>query len=302
MRATSPAEPPRDAGDALFPPPASALGYSTAEVARALDLDPARVRGYVRSALVAPARGPRGEFRFAFADLVRMRAAKRLAAMELPARRIRRALARVERGLSDGRALAALRFSLEGGELVVRRGREAWNAESGQRLLELDLAPPPAPPEAQVVPIDEIAARRARTRRPGQAEEHFERGCELEAADARGAESAYERALEIDPGHAEARLNLGRLHHEAGRLDAAETCYLRVLELRPGDATAAFNLGVVLQDGGRREQAMQAYRLAIAADPAHGDAYFNLAGLHEEMGERAEAIRVLKGYRAVLRG
>ena len=67
-------------------------GYTTRQVAEILGLPPWRVRRWARSGLLEPGRGARGEYRFAFRDVVLLRAVRDLEAAEVPTRRVRRAL------------------------------------------------------------------------------------------------------------------------------------------------------------------------------------------------------------------
>src|SRR5437867_2520907 len=61
----------------------------------------------------------------------------------------------------------------------------------------------------------------------------YERGCDLEEdAPAEGRE-AYRRALEIEPHHAGAHVNLGRLLHEAGDAAAAADHYRIAAQAAP---------------------------------------------------------------------
>ena len=297
--------------------PTPPLGYSTREVARLLDLSPATVRTYARDGLVTPQRDARGGYRFDFQDLVVLRVARELAASELPPRRVRDALASLRRQLPADSSLSAVRIAAEGGEVVVRSGGEAWEPVSGQRVLdfEADTAPAaPAAPAGRAGPVAHRAPAAFAERRaeradrndrsgapgePGRAEEWYELACELEALDPPAARDAYRRALALDPDHAEAHLDLGRLLHEAGDPASAEEHYRAAVTLRPDDVTAAFNLGVALQDLGRHEEAVGAYRRAVEADPTCADAFFNLAQLYDELGQRAAAIRSLKAYKAL---
>ena len=86
----------------------------------------------------------------------------------------------------------------------------------------------------------------------------------LEETDPVHAAHTYRQALALDPGHADAHVNLGRLLHEAGELAEAEVHYRATLALRPDDATAAFNLAVAIQDQGRDDEALQQYERAVA--------------------------------------
>lgn len=58
--------------------------------------------------------------------------------------------------------------------------------------------------------------------------------------------AAVQRALAIDPMHAEANNQLGILLREKGDFAAAEEAYRRAIESRPEYVLAAYNLGVLL--------------------------------------------------------
>ena len=115
-------------------------GYTSAEVARLLELSPAKVRGLVRAGFLAPARGARGEMRFSFQDLVLMRTARALLAAEVPARRVRAALKQLRAKLPEGRPLSGLSIEALGGTVVVRDGHVVWQPESGQALFDFGRA------------------------------------------------------------------------------------------------------------------------------------------------------------------
>lgn len=129
------------------------------------------------------------------------------------------------------------------------------------------------------------------------AQDLYERGCAIEDRDATAAREAYRRAISIDPDHADAHVNLGRLLHEAGHPEAAQIHYRLALTARPTDSTAAFNLGVALEDLLRRDDAISAYERAITNDPGNADAHYNLARLLEQSGRPEVAIRHLLMYR-----
>jgi tetratricopeptide (TPR) repeat protein len=271
-------------------------GYSTRDVATMLGLSPEQIRSYVRSGFLSPPRGPRGELRFSFQDLVLLRTAKGLVSAHIPSRRVRQALVRLRHQLPTGRPLTAVRILADGKQVIARDGREIWNPESGQALLDFevsDLA-------RDAAPFARRAAEAARDREEElDAEDWFELGCELETTAPEESMDAYRRALALQPGHADAHLNMGRLHHERGDLAKAEEHYRLALAARPGDATAAFDLGVALEDLGRLAEAIGAYETALAADSGYADAHFNLAGVYEQLGERGEALRHLKIYKSL---
>ena len=264
-------------------------GYSTREVATLLGLSQAQVRSCARAGFVAPRIGPRGELLFSFQDLVLLRTAKALLAARIPQRRIRIALQNLHAQLPQGQPLTAVRISAQGHHVVARDGGEAWHPESGQTLLDFEVADL----------AREAAALEPRRQALQTAADWYEHGVELEAGDAAAAMAAYRRALAIDPDLADAHLNLGRLLHEGGDPARAETHYRRALAIDPGDALATYNLGVALQDRQQPREAAAAYEEAIALDPTLADAHFNLSGIYEHLGEKAAAFRHLRTYRSL---
>ncbi|HET9038648.1 MAG TPA: tetratricopeptide repeat protein [Gemmatimonadales bacterium] len=267
--------------------------YTTRDVARLLGLSEAQVRSQARGYL-APDRGPRNAYRFSFQDLVLLRTAKTLGDARIPPRRIRGALRSLTRQLPPGRSLSGVRITSEGHRVVVRDEDSAWNPESGQLLLDLDVDEL----AAQAAPVARRLAREARRApEPLTAEQWYDLGVDLEAASPEDARDAYARAIGLDGRHVAARVNLGRLLQETGRAGDAAAEYRAALRLEPANPTAAFNLGTALEDLGRHAEALEAYRRAIAADEEFADAHFNLARLYEEIGKRTAALRHLKAYK-----
>jgi tetratricopeptide (TPR) repeat protein len=299
-------------------------GYAAKDVAKLLGLSPTQVRAFARSGFLRPERGSRGEFTFSFPDLVLLRAAKGLAEARIPLRRITAALRRLRQQLPAGRPLSAVRIIAEGDRIVVHDGATAWNPESGQLVLDFavsELA-------SRVAPLARRAAQAARDAEDEMgADEWYDLGFDLEAVDVAEARDAYRRALELDPHHADAHVNLGRLLQEGGEAAQAASHYLLALEVRPRDATAPdarrtprdtsdapparsrphtsatawFNLGIALEDLKKRSDAIKAYERAISIEPTLADAWFNLSRLYEAAGKRAAALRSLSKYRLLAR-
>lgn len=270
--------------------------YTTRDVAHLLGLSQAQVRSQARGYL-APDRGPRNSYRFSFQDLVLLRTAKALGAARIAPRRIRRALRGLIRDLPAGRPLSGVCITSEGDRVVVRDGSTAWNPESGQLLLDFhvgELA-------ERAAPVARRLARNARrAAEPLTADQWYDLGVDLETASPEDARDAYTRAIALDPRHAESRVNLGRLHQEAGRAAEAAAEYRAALESHPRHPTAAFNLGTALEDLGRRAHAIAAYHKALEADPRFADAHFNLSRLYEQAGRRAAALRHLRAYKELI--
>lgn len=236
-------------------------------------------------------------------DLVLLRTAKGLAS-SLPAGKVARALARLQARLPEGKPLTSVRVVAEGRDVVVRDAGSAWVAETGQQLL--DFAEPATPERSPgVTALVRPAVPPPTGASAASAEDWYVFGAELEALDAGRAREAYERAVALDPSHTGARLDLGRLLHEAGRTREAAEQYRHALEASTDDATATtatFNLGVALEDLGHAAEAITAYERAVELDPSLADAHFNLSRLLERTGQRAAAFRHLKTYRRLTLG
>jgi tetratricopeptide (TPR) repeat protein len=261
------------------------MSYSVREVAAMLGLSAAQIRAYAHQGFLQPERGPRGELRFGFHDLVILRTAGELAAANVPQRKVRRVLQRLREQLPQDRSLTGIRIAADGDRVVVSDGGPAWNPESGQILLDFS--------------VEELAEKTAaiESQRSPEVDELYEVACEVEASSPDQAHQLYQRLLQLDPDHVDAHVNLGRLLHEDGAPAAAEQHYRRALEIDPEHETAAFNLGVALEDIGRFRDAIEAYQRALELDPQNADAHFNLAGLYERRGEKAAALRHLKTYK-----
>jgi tetratricopeptide (TPR) repeat protein len=270
--------------------------YSAAEVARILELTPRQVRAAVVAGWLDPDRGPRGELRFSFQDLVSLKTARGLFQARLPARRVRDTLSKLKGQLEEEGRISSVRITVDGDRIVASDGREQWQPESGQILFDFGGEHPVRTLSAR--PREFARLEPAPARGSTSADEWYRRGCEAESDPTRAIE-AYRQALELDPDHPDAHINLGRLLHEAGDAAAAEEHYRKALGARPGDATAAFNLGVSLEDLGRKADALAAYERAVTLDPGNADAHWNAAHLCESLGKMAEALRHLKEYRSL---
>src|SRR5262245_48069212 len=175
-----------------------------------------------------------------------------------------RSLKALRRRLPDAMPLSGLSIGAVGERVVVKEGASRWQAESGQYLLAFEGDPeggslsiverlepvgrgerapsgtsePSRSPQAprigrgEQAPSDPSEPSRSPpvSRTPNSSEvdavEWFDRGAALESRrEVPAAIEAYERAIAADPALVKARLNLGGLLHEAGRLAEAERVY-----------------------------------------------------------------------------
>lgn len=221
-----------------------------------------------------------------------LRTAQALATAKIPARRINRSLKELRRHLPEAMPLSGLSIEALADRVVVKDGSRRWQAESGQYVL--DFEGDPSSGSLTVIERGEAGV-------PGSAEDWFERGCELERRSVEGAREAYERALQADPAHAGAHVNLGRLLHEAGRLAEAERVYRRAILACGNEPLLLYNLGVLLEDMGRKSVAMDAYEKALHQDPRFADCHYNLALLCKALGRPKQALRHMAQYRRLVR-
>lgn len=145
-------------------------------------------------------------------------------------------------------------------------------------------------------PVRKAAAARGSIaqRKRSQAAAHFERAFALEASDLDAARDAYRAALDIQAGHLEATINLGRLLHMNGELAAAELIY-RAAE--DDSALLSFNIALLLEDLKRDAEAVDAYLAALVLEPTLHEAHFQLSALHERQRRPREALKHLLAYR-----
>src|SRR5437879_3296030 len=155
-------------------------GYAAREVAKMLGLSVGQVRAYVRAGFLEPTRGPRGELRFSFQDLVLLRTAQGLVSARIAPRRVRSALRKLKDQLPEGRPLRGVHIRAEGDRIVVGDGRASWSPESGQELCDFG---------AQEL-ARKVAPLRLRAR-GGDAADWYERGCDVEASAPDEARGAY---------------------------------------------------------------------------------------------------------------
>jgi tetratricopeptide (TPR) repeat protein len=265
--------------------------FTLRRVQAMLGLSRGIVAGLVAAGFVHPTRGRRNELRFTFQDLTLLRTAHALQAQHIPPRRIVRALQGLKASLPAELPLTGLRITAVGADVAVRdRGGRHWQAESGQLLLDFDVAP--------------VAGSVAVIERPQDAPDAqalFRQAQALEATSPAAAEAAYLQSLALDPGLEDAYLNLGALWAEAGR--HAELARLSDEALRhcPHSALLHFNRGVALDHLEQLAEAAASYQRALELDPQLADAHFNLAQLHQQAGDERGALRHYSAYRRLQR-
>lgn len=225
-----------------------------------------------------------------------LRTASALRAANISAQRINRTLKTLRATLPAGTASNQRSLTALGNKIAVREGKMTWESESGQYVLALALGEEKGGLHVIARHTPKPPPRNA-AEEQFSADEHYSRAFALEENDPEAAQAAYEACLGVDPRFTEARINLGRLLHMAGRLDEAERIYRAGDESEP---VLVFNLAVLLEDLGREAEAVAAYREALALDPQLADAHFNLARLYEKARNSKASLRHLLAYRRLM--
>ncbi len=269
--------------------------FTVQDVERVLRLSRSTIRGLIKTGFVQPARGPKRQLRFSFQDLIVLRAARALLEAKISRRRINRSLEDLRRHLPEQMPLSGLSISAIGDRVVVRDGKNHFQVDDGQYVLGLDVSV-----ENGVIRVVEHKESAPEAPPAETADEWFEKGLQLEDTDAKAAQAAYERAVELEPDYVSAWINLGRLLHSRHDEKKAEIVYRRGVQECGTDPVLMFNLGVVLEDLGQIDDAIEAYQAAISEDPSMADGHFNLARLYEVQGKEQHAIRHLGQYRRLV--
>ena len=277
-----------------MPPDDDGSSFTLRRVQAMLGLSRHIVTGLIAAGFVTPARGTRNQWRFTFQDLMLLRTAHALQAQRIPARRVLQSLARLKATLPAELPLTGLRITAIGADVAVRDPNGHWQSDSGQLLMDFDVAPV----AGSVTILERQPAQQNRARDAGAL---FEHALALEATDLAAAEVAYLQALALAPDLEDAYLNLGVLWAGAGRYAELVRLCDAALKNCPGSALLHFNRAVALDQLQRLDEAAASYERSLALDPSLADAHYNLAQLHEEAGDQRGALRHFSAYRRLQR-
>ena len=100
----------------------------------------------------------------------------------------------------------------------------------------------------------------------------------------------HERAVEADPGSAQALANLIQLYARTGDAVRAETAYRKAIAANPDFADAHYNLGVLAFGQQRVSEAAAAFQKALRSNPYHAEAHASLGYLLESQGRQPQAL------------
>jgi len=104
--------------------------------------------------------------------------------------------------------------------------------------------------------------------------------------------ASYRKALNFDPAHHQARMNLATVYMHKGRFKEAKKELVYLYALRPRDTRILFNLALLLYQTGEYASAETKLKKLLELDPFHLEAALLLAGVYQERGEFDKAIQL----------
>ncbi|MBD2622179.1 tetratricopeptide repeat protein [Microcystis flos-aquae FACHB-1344] len=93
----------------------------------------------------------------------------------------------------------------------------------------------------------------------------------------------YNKAIELNPNHAQAYNNRGTLYDEQQKYELALADYNQAIELNRNFAMAYYNRGGLYQDLGKYDLALSDYSKAIEINRSYAEAYYNRGNLYKDL-------------------
>ncbi|MGC2645074.1 MAG: tetratricopeptide repeat protein [Candidatus Sulfotelmatobacter sp.] len=260
--------------------------YSRADLLRILHLTPRQLANWERAGLIAASTA------YTFADLLKIKKVRDLCAMKVRPAVIRESLEAMQKQASGmGNPLVEAGASSTGKHRIAFRHQgRLLEPIAGQFLMDFST-------HEKIVTTTPIPAPES-TPREDDAAVWFARGIALEEDPATQTEAlaAYQKALEFQPNHAAAHINLGTLYYNRQDFALAEKHYRAALKSDPRYALAYFDLGNVLDETGRVQEGIQTYKMAVQLAPTYADAHYNLALAYEKIREPRKALKHWQAY------
>jgi len=260
--------------------PHTVTRYARADVLRILRISARQLAGWEKAGLIAP-----GED-YSFFDLLQLKKLRDLSAKRVRPGVIRESLQAMQKAVSgmENPLLEAGTFSTRG-RVAFRHEGTAVEPMSGQFVMDFNRRA--------------VVSAKVRTMRTAEtAAEWFAKGISLEEDPGSQLEAieAYQQAIELDPGHAAAHINLGTLYYNRQNYAQAEAHYRSAVEADSKYALAYFDLGNVLDETGRLQEAIRSYKQALLLAPTYADAHYNLALAYEKLKQPRRALPHWRSY------
>ena len=102
--------------------------------------------------------------------------------------------------------------------------------------------------------------------------------------------ASYDKALEVNPGHAETYCSRGLIHARRGHYEHAIEDYTKAISLTPRFAKAYHNRGIAFTMVGLRDRAIEDFTRALTINPSYANAYFSRGLMYAQKGLFREGI------------
>jgi len=99
-----------------------------------------------------------------------------------------------------------------------------------------------------------------------------------------------QRALSLNPNHAEMQNDLGIALGQQGKFKEAKECFQTAIALKKNFAQAYYNVGIILNGEKQFAEAITCYKKALSINPNHADAYNNWGNALSAQNEFSEAV------------
>lgn len=107
---------------------------------------------------------------------------------------------------------------------------------------------------------------------------------------------AFRKCLELDPGHARAKIELGNHSYYCTEYGPAEQFYLQAANDDPKLISAHYNLGLLYTSLFRNQDAITSLLKVLELSPDHADAHYSLGFLYDRIQDKSKAVRHMLIY------
>lgn len=253
--------------------------YNRQDVLRILQISARQLQGWERAGLIDVLET------YTFQQLSQLRKLRLLSSQRIRSSRISASIAAMQRASGMTNPLLETGIVPGGSQVVFRHQGAIYEPLSQQLVFDFEA-------QSASRPCAIVGAAASKSFRASRAAELFYQAVRLEEEQggARRVVELYTRAIELNPEHAAALINLGTIYYNQRLYVQAEEVYRRATVADPNYALAFFDLGNALDELHRLTDAIEAYRRAIRLVPKYADAHYNLALAYERIGEHRRAL------------
>jgi tetratricopeptide (TPR) repeat protein len=253
--------------------------YSRQDVLRILQVSARQLQGWERAGLVDSLES------YTFQQLSQLRQLRLLSSQRIRSSRISASVAAMQRVSGMANPLLEAGVAYSGSRVIFRHQGAIVDPLSRQLVFDFDA-------QSTRGSCAVVGAASSLVYRESRAAALFYEAVRME--DDQGAMrrviELYQQAIELDPRHAAALINLGTIYYNQRQYVQAEAVYRRATEADPNYALAFFDLGNSLDELQRLTEAIEAYKTAIRLAPKYADAHYNLALAYERTGDHRKAL------------